>query len=77
MICLLLKFSTFKNCVCVPSTRYKLVHDPADWVTVDEETGAVTTKRQIDRESPHVNGSFYTLLVHAVDSGECCRKAGS
>ncbi|KAH0511053.1 Cadherin-like protein 26 [Microtus ochrogaster] len=49
--------------------RYKLVHDPADWVTVDEETGAVTTKRQIDRESPHVNGSFYTILVHAVDSG--------
>ncbi|CAO2577397.1 Cadherin-like protein 26 [Lemmus lemmus] len=49
--------------------RYKLVHDPADWVTVDEETGVVTTKRQIDRESPHVNGSFYTILVHAVDSG--------
>ncbi|XP_041497691.1 cadherin-like protein 26 isoform X1 [Microtus oregoni] len=49
--------------------RYKLVHDPADWVTVDEETGAVTTKQQIDRESPHVNGSFYTILVHAVDSG--------
>ncbi|XP_055452171.1 cadherin-like protein 26 [Psammomys obesus] len=49
--------------------RYELVHDPANWVTVDEKSGVVTTKRQIDRESPHVNGSFYTIIVHAVDNG--------
>ncbi|CAH6776682.1 Cdh26 [Phodopus roborovskii] len=49
--------------------RYKLVHDPADWVTVDGKSGVVTTKRQIDRESPHVNDSFYTVIVHAVDDG--------
>nr|XP_034350620.1 cadherin-like protein 26 [Arvicanthis niloticus] len=49
--------------------RYKLVHDPANWVTVDEKSGVVTTKRQIDRESPHVNDSFYTIVVHAVDNG--------
>lgn len=49
--------------------RYKLVHDPANWVTVDEKSGVVTTKRQIDRESPHVNDSFYTIIVHAVDNG--------
>ncbi|XP_040588816.1 cadherin-like protein 26 isoform X2 [Mesocricetus auratus] len=49
--------------------RYKLVHDPADWMTVGETSGVVTTKRQIDRESPHVNDSFYTVIVHAVDSG--------
>ncbi|ERE69734.1 cadherin-like protein 26 [Cricetulus griseus] len=49
--------------------RYKLVHDPADWMIVDERSGVVTTKRQIDRESPHVNDSFYTVTVHAVDNG--------
>ncbi|NP_001278118.1 cadherin-like protein 26 isoform b precursor [Mus musculus] len=49
--------------------RYKLVHDPENWVTVDEKSGVVTTKKQIDRESPHVNDSFYTIIVHAVDNG--------
>uniref|UniRef100_A0A8C5K4K5 Cadherin-like protein 26 n=1 Tax=Jaculus jaculus TaxID=51337 RepID=A0A8C5K4K5_JACJA len=49
--------------------RYKLVHDPANWVTVDENSGVVTTRRQIDRESPHVNDSFYTIIVQAVDNG--------
>ncbi|XP_021050372.1 cadherin-like protein 26 isoform X2 [Mus pahari] len=49
--------------------RYKLVHDPENWVTVDEKSGVVTTKKQIDRESPHVNDSFYTIVVHAVDNG--------
>ncbi|KAM5245925.1 cadherin-like protein 26 [Ctenodactylus gundi] len=49
--------------------RYKLVHDPANWVTVDENSGVVTTTKQIDRESPHVNDSFYTIIVHAIDSG--------
>ena len=62
--------------VCVLSTSYKLVHDPANWVTVNEKSGVVTTKRQIDRESPHVNDSFYTILVHAVDNGECWGEAG-
>uniref|UniRef100_H0WQI7 Cadherin-like protein 26 n=1 Tax=Otolemur garnettii TaxID=30611 RepID=H0WQI7_OTOGA len=47
--------------------RYKLVHDPAHWVVVDENSGAVTTTQPIDRESPHVNDSFYTVIVHAVD----------
>ncbi|KAL6090118.1 hypothetical protein STEG23_000871, partial [Scotinomys teguina] len=61
--------SQIRKCVCVPSTRYRLVHDPANWVTVDEKSGVVTTKRQIDRESPYVNDSFYTIIVHAVDNG--------
>lgn len=49
--------------------RYKLVHDPANWVTVDERSGAVVTRKQVDRESPYVNDSFYTIIVHAVDDG--------
>jgi hypothetical protein len=28
--------------------KYKLVRDPANWVTVDEKSGVVTTRKQID-----------------------------
>ncbi|KAM5218708.1 cadherin-like protein 26 isoform 2-T2 [Hipposideros larvatus] len=49
--------------------RYKLVHDPENWVTVDEHSGAVVTRKQVDRESPYVNDSFYVIIVHAVDDG--------
>ncbi|XP_021776545.1 cadherin-like protein 26 isoform X2 [Papio anubis] len=49
--------------------RYKRVHDPANWVSVDENSGGVTTVEPIDRESPHVNDSFYIIIVHAVDDG--------
>ncbi|XP_027707023.1 cadherin-like protein 26 isoform X4 [Vombatus ursinus] len=49
--------------------RFKLVHDPANWVTVDELSGVVTTVKHVDRESPYVNNSFYTIIVSAIDDG--------
>ncbi|XP_045651394.1 cadherin-like protein 26 [Ursus americanus] len=49
--------------------RYKLAYDPANWVTIDELSGTVTTRQHIDRESPYVNDSFYTIIAHAVDDG--------
>ncbi|XP_043836885.1 cadherin-like protein 26 [Dromiciops gliroides] len=49
--------------------RFKLVHDPANWVTVDELSGVVTTVKHVDRESPYVNNSFYTVIVSAIDDG--------
>ncbi|XP_053527239.1 cadherin-like protein 26 [Artibeus jamaicensis] len=49
--------------------RYHLAHDPAGWVAVDEHSGAVVTRGQIDRESPYVNDSLYTVMVHAIDDG--------
>ncbi|XP_020837157.2 LOW QUALITY PROTEIN: cadherin-like protein 26 [Phascolarctos cinereus] len=49
--------------------RFKLVHDPANWVTVDELSGVVTTVKHVDRESPYVNDSFYTIIVSAIDDG--------
>ncbi|XP_029773845.1 cadherin-like protein 26 [Suricata suricatta] len=49
--------------------RYKLAHDPENWVTVDELSGAVTTRKQVDRESPYVNGSFYRIVALAIDNG--------
>eukprot|EP00074_Homo_sapiens_P103301 XP_016883486.1 cadherin-like protein 26 isoform X5 [Homo sapiens] len=49
--------------------RYELVHDPANWVSVDKNSGVVITVEPIDRESPHVNNSFYVIIIHAVDDG--------
>ncbi|XP_074066478.1 cadherin-like protein 26 [Macrotis lagotis] len=49
--------------------RFKLVHDPANWVTVDEFSGVVTTVNDMDQESPYVNNSFYTIIVSAIDDG--------
>ncbi|XP_069506807.1 cadherin-like protein 26 [Ambystoma mexicanum] len=50
--------------------RYKLAYDPEGWVTVDENTGVVTTVKELDRESPYVNNSIYNIIIHAVDDGE-------
>ncbi|XP_070275778.1 cadherin-like protein 26 isoform X2 [Myotis yumanensis] len=49
--------------------RYELAHDPASWVTVDERSGVVVTRRRLDRESPHVNNGVYVVIAHAVDEG--------
>ncbi|XP_019365304.1 PREDICTED: cadherin-like protein 26 [Gavialis gangeticus] len=49
--------------------KYRLVHDPAGWVNVDENTGLVTAVKELDRESPYVNNSLYSIIVHAVDDG--------
>ncbi|XP_038605958.1 cadherin-like protein 26 [Tachyglossus aculeatus] len=49
--------------------RYALAHDPAGWVRVNESSGEVVTEKHIDRESPYVNNSIYTIIVHAVDNG--------
>ncbi|XP_041837178.1 cadherin-like protein 26 [Melanotaenia boesemani] len=49
---------------------YKVGHDPAGWVTVDPQTGAITTRKSPDRESPHVVDGLYTIILHAVDDRE-------
>ncbi|XP_068119389.1 cadherin-like protein 26 isoform X3 [Hyperolius riggenbachi] len=50
--------------------KYKVAEDPAGFVTVDENTGVVTTKQELDRESPFVNNTVYKVVVHAIDDGE-------
>uniref|UniRef100_A0A8C3RLF1 Cadherin-like protein 26 n=1 Tax=Chelydra serpentina TaxID=8475 RepID=A0A8C3RLF1_CHESE len=52
-----------------PDVVYKLVHDPAEWVTVDENSAVVTAMKELDRESPYVNNSVYSIIVHAIDDG--------
>uniref|UniRef100_A0AAQ6I8L3 Cadherin domain-containing protein n=1 Tax=Anabas testudineus TaxID=64144 RepID=A0AAQ6I8L3_ANATE len=49
---------------------YKVAHDPSGWVTVDPNTGDITTVKSPDRESPHVVNGVYSILLYAVDKGE-------
>ncbi|XP_008298221.1 cadherin-like protein 26 [Stegastes partitus] len=49
--------------------KYVKGEDPADWISVDPETGKVTTTKSIDRESPHVKDGVYVVTIHAVDDG--------
>ncbi|XP_050930512.1 LOW QUALITY PROTEIN: cadherin-like protein 26 [Lates calcarifer] len=49
---------------------YKVGSDPAGWVTVDPQTGDITTVKTPDRESPHVINGIYTVLLHAEDDGK-------
>ncbi|OCT60231.1 cadherin-like protein 26 isoform X2 [Xenopus laevis] len=50
--------------------RFYIASDPAGWVAVDENTGVLTTKKELDRESPYVNKTLYTCVIHAVDDGQ-------
>nr|XP_056700878.1 cadherin-like protein 26 [Euleptes europaea] len=49
--------------------RYQIAFDPAGWVAVEERSGILTTVEILDRESPYVNSSTYTILIHAIDDG--------
>ncbi|KAM6120817.1 LOW QUALITY PROTEIN: cadherin-like protein 26 [Phoenicopterus ruber ruber] len=54
----------------VPSKiKYELAHDPDGWLSVDENSGLLTLAKEFAQESPHVNNSLYTIIVHAIDHG--------
>ncbi|XP_009997044.1 PREDICTED: cadherin-like protein 26 [Chaetura pelagica] len=54
----------------VPSNiKYELAHDPDSWLSVDENSGILTVAKEFDQESPHVNNSLYTIIVHGIDHG--------
>ncbi|XP_062360950.1 cadherin-like protein 26 [Cinclus cinclus] len=50
--------------------KYELAHDPDGWLSVDENSGVLTVVKEFDRESPSLNNSLYTIIVHATDHGE-------
>ncbi|XP_046724929.1 cadherin-like protein 26 isoform X3 [Silurus meridionalis] len=50
--------------------RYEMVDDPAKWVSINPKTGNVTLVRKMDRESPYVVNSTYTVVMRATDDGE-------
>ncbi|XP_053338693.1 cadherin-like protein 26 [Clarias gariepinus] len=54
----------------VTKLRYELVEDPAKWMSINPKNGKITLAKKIDRESPHVRNSTYTVTMRAIDDGE-------
>uniref|UniRef100_A0A3P9LDK8 Cadherin domain-containing protein n=1 Tax=Oryzias latipes TaxID=8090 RepID=A0A3P9LDK8_ORYLA len=48
--------------------KYKIIDDPDNWLTVDEDSGLVKVKSLMDRESPNVKENKYTALLGAYDN---------
>ncbi|XP_072292923.1 B-cadherin-like [Eucyclogobius newberryi] len=49
---------------------YRIVSDPAGWLNVAKDTGLVTVKSLMDRESLFVKNDVYTALIGAYDNDE-------
>ncbi|XP_023183629.1 B-cadherin-like [Xiphophorus maculatus] len=49
---------------------YKVIKDQGDWLNVDKETGIITVKTQMNRESPLVTEEKYTALIGAYDDDQ-------
>ena len=52
-------------------SRYRIWRDAANWLEINPETGAISTRAELDREDvEHVKNSTYTALIIATDNGE-------
>ncbi|XP_039110370.1 desmocollin-2 isoform X2 [Hyaena hyaena] len=60
------------------SIRYKKLTDPKGWVTVDENSGSITTFRSLDRETDTIRGGVYniTVLASGKDGRTCTGTLG-
>ncbi|KAM9803896.1 B-cadherin-like [Neosynchiropus ocellatus] len=52
------------------TVMYKILSDPAGWLNMDKETGLITVKNTMDRESHFVKDNKYTALIGAYDNDE-------
>uniref|UniRef100_A0A8C9GUW2 Cadherin-1 n=1 Tax=Piliocolobus tephrosceles TaxID=591936 RepID=A0A8C9GUW2_9PRIM len=49
---------------------YRIWRDTANWLEINPDTGAISTRAELDREdSEHVKNSTYTALIIATDNG--------
>lgn len=56
--------------VIVVIFRYRVLRDPGGWLNVDKNTGLITVKSPMDRESTFVKDNKYTALIGAYDNGQ-------
>ncbi|XP_045313550.1 desmocollin-3 isoform X1 [Leopardus geoffroyi] len=53
--------------------RYKKLHDPKGWITIDEISGSITTSKILDREAMTPRNDLYNITVLAIDQdGRSC-----
>lgn len=51
--------------------RYRIWRDTANWLEINPDTGAISTRAEMDRENfEHVKNSTYTALIIATDNGK-------
>ncbi|XP_041446098.1 cadherin-15 isoform X2 [Xenopus laevis] len=48
--------------------RYSLVSDPANWLSLDENSGQLRARYLLDRKSPFLQRGWYTALIAATDN---------
>lgn len=67
--CLLFALPALNASMCL--SRYRIWRDAANWLEINPDTGAITTRAELDRENfEHVKNSTYTALIIATDNGE-------
>ncbi|XP_070834244.1 B-cadherin-like [Chaetodon trifascialis] len=49
---------------------YRMIRDPAGWLNVAKETGLITVRHTMDRESAFVKDDTYTVLIGAYDNDD-------
>ncbi|KAJ8400460.1 hypothetical protein AAFF_G00395840 [Aldrovandia affinis] len=52
------------------TVRYKIGIDKAGWLDVNKETGQITVKSPMDRESADVKDGKYKALIYAIDNDD-------
>ena len=66
---LLFAVPVLNQSLCI--SRYRIWRDTANWLEINPETGAISTRAELDREDvDHVKNSTYTALIIATDNGE-------
>ncbi|OCT82341.1 cadherin-15 [Xenopus laevis] len=48
--------------------RYSVVSDPANWLSLDENSGQLRARYTLDRKSPFLQRGWYTALIAATDN---------